>query len=116
MLTINKLMWEQHLGHSNPADISGAGIYTYSAATECKPRGVMGLELPSSSCPDCSIEGTILQLPWSENNSSKTKMLMQISSGGSGFSTLLKGVLLLELASLSLAMVHFQWGLLNCSL
>lgn len=99
MLTINKLMWEQHLGHSNSADISGAGISVHSAATECKPRGVMGLELPSS-CPGCGIEGTILQLPWSENNSSKTKMLMQISSGGSGFSTLLKAVLVLELPAL----------------
>lgn len=108
MLTINKLMWEQHLDHSNPADISGAGIYTGSAATECKPSSVMGLELPSSS-----IEGTILQLPWSENNSSKAKMLMQISSGGSGFSTLLKGVLVLGLAGLYLAMVHLQWGLLS---
>lgn len=33
MLAISKLMWEQLLGHSSPADIDGAETHT-SAATE----------------------------------------------------------------------------------
>ena len=80
MLTINKLMWEQHLGHSNPALVRVAGTYMHTVATECKPRDVVGLELPCTSCPACSIEEKIPELAWSENSSSKTKMQMPISS------------------------------------
>lgn len=72
MLTINKLMWEQHLGHSNPALVCVAGTYMDTAATECKPRDVVGLELLCSSCPACSIEEKIPELDRSENSSSKT--------------------------------------------
>lgn len=79
MLTINKLMWEQHLGHSNPALVRVAGNYMHTVATECKPRDVVGLELPCSSLA-CSIEEKIPELAWSENSSSKTKMQMPISS------------------------------------
>lgn len=80
MFTINKVMWEQRLGPSNPALVHVAGTYMHTAATECKPRDVVGLELPCSSCPDCSIEGTILELAWSENSSRKTKMQMPVYS------------------------------------
>lgn len=81
MLTINKLMWEQRLGHSNPALVRVAGTYTHTAATVCKPRDVVGLELPCRSCPDRNIEGMLLELAWGENSSSKTKMLLSSQVG-----------------------------------
>jgi len=82
MLTTNKLMLEKHLGHSNPALVRVVGTYMHTAATVSKPRDVvgLGLELPCSTCLDCSIEGTILELDWSENSSSKTKIQMPASS------------------------------------